>query len=45
VEAQIRSRLIMERRQLRYQQYLQSLRSKHTVQMMTAVQDSSAGEK
>ncbi|MFA6457121.1 MAG: peptidyl-prolyl cis-trans isomerase [Bacteroidota bacterium] len=45
VEQQIRSRLIMERRQLRYQQYLQSLRSKHSVQIMTAVQDSLTSER
>lgn len=45
VEPQIRSRLTMERRQQRYQQYIQSLRSKHAVQMMVAAQDSLSGER
>ncbi len=45
VEPQIRSRLAMERRQERYQQYIQSLRAKHAVQMMVAVQDTLSGER
>jgi hypothetical protein len=45
VEPQIRSRLTMEQRQQRYQQYIQSLRAKHAVQMMVAVQDSLSGER
>lgn len=45
VEPQIRSRLTMELRRQRYQQYIQSLRSKHSVQMMVAVQDSLSGER
>lgn len=44
VEPQIRSRLTMKLRQQRYQQYLQSLRSKHAVQMMVTAQDSLSGE-
>jgi hypothetical protein len=45
VEPQIRSRLTMELRRQRYQQYIQGLRSKHSVQMMVAVQDSLSGER
>lgn len=45
VQEQIRGRLTMERRQQRYQQYIQDLRAKHAVQMMTAVLDSSSGER
>lgn len=45
VEQQIRSRLAMERRQERYQQYIQSLRAKHAVQMMVAAQDTLSGER
>lgn len=45
VEEQIRNRLIMEERQKRYQRYLQNLRSRHTVQMMIAVEDSLPGDR
>lgn len=45
VEDQIRNRLIMEQRQQRYQQYLQDLRSKHTVQMMITADDSLSTER
>jgi hypothetical protein len=45
VEPQIRSRLTMEQRQQRYQQYIQSLRAKHAVQMTVAAQDSLSGER
>ncbi|NUN68659.1 MAG: peptidyl-prolyl cis-trans isomerase [Bacteroidetes bacterium] len=45
VEPQIRGRLVMELRQERYQQYIQSLRAKHSVQMMVAVQDTLSGER
>lgn len=44
VEPQIRSRLAMQLRQQRYQQYIQSLRTKHAVQMMVAAEDSLSGE-
>jgi hypothetical protein len=40
VESEIRSRLAMELRQQRYQQFMQTLRAKHTVQLMVAPQDS-----
>jgi hypothetical protein len=40
VEDDIRNRLAMEHRQKRYQQFLQELRSKHTVTMMVAGADS-----
>ena len=43
VEADIRNRLAMERRQKKYQQFLQELRSKHTVTMMVAGTDSTGG--
>lgn len=40
VEPQIRNRLTMDRRQQRYQTFLQSLRAKHAVQLVMAPQDS-----
>lgn len=43
VETEIRNRLAMERRQERYRQFLQQLRSKHTVTMMLAGSDSTGG--
>lgn len=45
VEPQIRSRLLMERRQQQYQQYIQRLRTKHAVQMTAAADDSSTMER
>lgn len=42
VEEDIRQRLVMERRQQRYQEFIQQLRSKHTVQFMFSQSDSSA---
>ncbi len=42
VESEIRTRLAMELRQQRYQQFMQILRTKHTVQLMVATQDSLA---
>lgn len=39
VEPEIRNRLAMERRQQRYQQFMQRLRTKHTVQMMITTKD------
>ena len=42
VESEIRSRLAMELRQQRYQQFIQTLRNKYTVQLMVANQDSLA---
>lgn len=44
VESEIRSRLAMELRQQRYQQFIQTLRNKYTVQLMLANQDSLAHE-
>ncbi|MFA5834474.1 MAG: peptidyl-prolyl cis-trans isomerase [Bacteroidota bacterium] len=43
VETDIRNRLAMERRQKKYQQFLQELRMKHTVTMMIAGTDSTKG--
>jgi hypothetical protein len=43
VEVEIRNRLAMERRQKRYQQFLQELRGKHTVTMMFTESDSIEG--
>jgi hypothetical protein len=43
VEVEIRNRLAMERRQKRYQQFLQELRAKHTVTLMFAGSDSTEG--
>lgn len=40
VENEIRSRITMDLRQTQYQKFLQSLRSKHTVQLMISKQDS-----
>jgi parvulin-like peptidyl-prolyl isomerase len=40
VESEIRSRLTMELRQQRYQQFIQTLRNKYTVQLMISTQDS-----
>ena len=40
VEPEIRTRLAMELRQQRYQQFMQTLRNKHSVQLMIATQDS-----
>ncbi len=40
VEFEIRNRLAMERRQMQYQQFIQRLRTKHTVQIMIAPHDS-----
>ncbi len=45
VEGQIRNRLVMEQRQQKYQQYLQNLRSRHTVQMMFEAQDTLSGDR
>jgi len=42
VESEIRSRLAMELRQQRYQQFIQTLRNKYSVQLMLANQDSIA---
>ncbi|MDP1676318.1 MAG: hypothetical protein Q8L88_05575 [Bacteroidota bacterium] len=42
VEPEIRSRLAMELRQQRYQQFIQTLRNRYTVQLMIANQDSLA---
>ncbi|HAP35392.1 MAG TPA: hypothetical protein DCQ28_05425 [Bacteroidetes bacterium] len=42
VESEIRSRLTMELRQQRYQQFIQTLRNKYTVQLMIPTQDSLA---
>lgn len=42
VEDEIRRRLAMERRQQRYQEFIQQLRTKHTVQFMFSQTDSSA---
>jgi parvulin-like peptidyl-prolyl isomerase len=42
VEPEIRSRLTMELRQQRYQQFIQTLRNKYTVQLMISTQDSLA---
>jgi hypothetical protein len=42
VESEIRARLAMELRQQRYQQFIQTLRNKYTVQLMVATQDSLA---
>ncbi len=42
VESEIRTRLAMELRQQRYQQFIQTLRNKYTVQLMIAPQDSIA---
>jgi len=42
VEAEIRTRLAMELRQQRYQQFIQTLRNKYTVELMVATQDSLA---
>lgn len=43
VETEIRRRIVMEQRQARYQQFLQSLRTKHTVQIMFPQSDSLGG--
>ncbi len=42
VESEIRTRLAMELRQQRYQQFIQTLRNKNTVQLLVATQDSIA---
>lgn len=42
VEEEIRERLAMERRQQRYQEFIQRLRNKHTVQFMFSQTDSTA---
>lgn len=42
VEDEIRQRLAMERRREKYQEFIQRLRSKHTVQFMVSQSDSSA---
>ncbi|MBI2428429.1 MAG: peptidyl-prolyl cis-trans isomerase [Ignavibacteriales bacterium] len=42
VEEEIRQRLAMERRQERYQEFIQQLRNKHTVQFMFSQTDSTA---
>lgn len=44
VQNDIRHRLTMERRQQRYQEYIQRLRTKHSVQYMYTAADSSAQE-